>query len=76
MKSELKETKLREYTFPALYTSLYSSLVVLFESIKDGMVVVADQYYPIGTLVDWSSAPNGDLWQRLPLGSQVILTQD
>lgn len=76
MKSELKETKLQERTFPALYTSVDSSLVVLFESIKDGMVVVADQYYPIGALVDWSSADIEEYWQRLPSGSQVILTQD
>lgn len=76
MKSELIEIKSQEPTFPALYREVDSSLVVLFESIEYGMVVVANEDYPVATPVDWSSCDDDDLWQRLPPGSQVILTQD
>lgn len=77
MKSELKEEKPKDLLkLPAFYKDRASSLVVLFNETKYGMVVVPNPRYILGHTNYWSSCDDEDIWQRLPSGSQVILTQD
>jgi hypothetical protein len=66
-----------EHTFPALYKSTTSDLVVFASGIETGTVVVGDSGRPVGehyTL--WSGFDLEAYWQRLPSGSSVTLTQD
>lgn len=77
MKSELKQIKAPNMLkLPAFYKDKVSTLVVLFNETKYGMVVVPNPFYNVGSTNYWSSCDDEDVWQRLPSGSQVILTQE
>lgn len=71
MKSELVKTDKFTTMYPALYE--YRGAIVMFESDDCGTVVVGTGNYPFG---DYSDSLDVTDWQRLPSGSQVILTQD
>lgn len=80
MKSELniKEVKTAP-NFPALYktASKHSNLTVLFTSEFIGTVVSGPSIFSLGEYTgDWPSCFNKDEWERLPVGSQVIITQE
>lgn len=68
MKSELIKVQVKQ--FPALYKK--GDVIVLFEDEDCGTVVVGDDDCALGV----SCVLDNTLWQRLPSGSQVILTQD
>ena len=78
MKSELKETKLKPTPlFPALYKSVRHGSVILFSDPTSGVVVKQSEHLALGEFSDYYiDCTNTEYWQRLPSGSQVILTQD
>jgi hypothetical protein len=63
-------------TFPALYQSIDSELVVLFTAINDGFTVVPSGLRGIGNTTEWHDCTNTDKWKRLPEGAKVTLTQE
>lgn len=70
MKSELLALVEADY-YPALFTK--AGAIALFDDDDSGTIVVGNEQYSLG---DSSLALNVKHWQRLPSGSQVILTQD
>jgi hypothetical protein len=75
MKSELKYEP--THTFPALYKAIPCGAVVLFTDTCTGMVVKDSTYQTLGDFCDcFVNCTSGLDWQRLPSGSQVVLTQD
>jgi hypothetical protein len=78
MKSELKEIKSQNTPkFPALYESVVCGAIALFTEDCVGTVVKESKYLELGYHDEYfinCTAP--EYWQRLPSGSQVILTQE
>ena len=70
MKSELVKSVKPESYYPALFEK--DGTIVLFEDDDCGTVVVGNGCFPLGSSLEL----NASHWQRLPSGSQVILTQD
>jgi len=49
--------------------------VVLFTSLKSGTVIYPSQAWPIGHHCnDWISIMNVELWELLPIGTEVVIT--
>jgi hypothetical protein len=72
----LKETKSKAApNFPALYKAIPCGAVVLFTENCVGMVVKESKYLELG-YYDECLINCTEYWQRLPSGSQVILTQE
>ena len=71
MKSILVEANCNTAYYPALFTK--RGAIVMFENDEAGTVVVGTEEYPFGEYSDSFYIKD---WQRLPSGSQVILTQD
>ena len=66
-----------EHTFPALYKSTTSDLVVLANGIETGAVVVGDEDWSIGEYYElWEDFDDSGIWQRLPSSASVTLTQE
>lgn len=66
-----------EHTFPALYKSTTTDLVVLASGIATGTVVIEDTDWPVGEHYElWCDFDDESEWQRLPSGSSVTLTQE
>lgn len=78
MKSELISTEhpiTKE--FPALYRSTTCEGVALFTSASSATILKSSRFLIIGeTRSDFDRCDDTRSWQRLPSGSQVILTQD
>jgi hypothetical protein len=65
------------HTFPALYKSIQCGAIVLFRSVYTGVVVKESKNFELGDFDDtFISCADNEEWQRLPAGSQVILTQE
>ena len=77
MKVEIKRGQETTKTkFPALYQSKQSRLVVLFTSASKGFKVrdVIGNFC-ISNTEDWVNCDHASHWERLPDGTQLILTQ-
>ena len=80
MKSDLinKAPHCTSSTFPALFQRLNTDMVVLFLSMDSGVVVYEgrDVYFTGDYGTRFIPCNDQKVWQRLPSGSQVILTQE
>ena len=65
-----------EPTFPALYQSVSSELVVLFTDLETGFTVVPSGLRGIGSSTSWHHCTNTNKWKRLPAGTKVTLIQE
>lgn len=81
IKVELKEPAVTKFevTFPSLYRSVNDrNLVILFVSETSGLVLSKDHDF-FSSLGDFceSLMPcfNAHIWEKLPVGTQIILTQ-
>jgi hypothetical protein len=78
MRSELEETPLHlAPMFPALYKAVRCGGVVLFSDKTSGVVVKQSRHQTLGAFsTDYIDCTNTNTWQRLPVGSQITLTQE
>ena len=69
--------KADESGYPALYCSKLTGDIVLATQNHQGVLVVAvGSRMPIGTFTDsWTSFENKTIWERVPIGCKVVLTQ-
>ncbi len=73
MKSQLNISD-QTPTYPAMYKSLTTSLVVLFTDKCTGTVLVPSAHWNIGEHSDdFVNCTMTNAWQRLPDGTKVIL---
>ena len=79
MKSEVNiKPEGTQQQFPALYKTINCGAVMLFTDETTATVVVSSTVHDLGHHDDggWASCHSTNCWQRLPSGSQVILTQE
>lgn len=79
MKSEVTiKPEESQQQFPALYKTITCGAVMLFTDETTATVVVGSTVHTLGDHDDggWLNCHSAECWQRLPSGSQVILTQE
>lgn len=65
-----------ESRFPILAKLVDSNKVVLFTSLKTGVVLIPDNDHKVGDTADWVDVDKPEIWEVLPGGTEVRLVQE
>lgn len=77
MKTDVSETRAPTIWYPLLAKAKSSDYIVLFTASTEGVVLYGSEVYKVGHFsADWISCWDTSLWQILPEGTTITLTQD